>query len=98
MPRNGELPGIENPNKIAAIDAVAEDYITARDKANKAKEKMTLAKDMLIEACRENVAKMGKRADGTKIYRYDDVLVEFSNEGESVAVKAIKEAKEEDED
>jgi hypothetical protein len=95
MPKNqSEMSGegFDRP-VIKAIESAAEEYITARNKFQRASEACQTAKTNLVMAMDKNKEKLPVDGEGNSVYRYDDELVVLS---ESLGVK-VKTVKSEDE-
>jgi hypothetical protein len=89
-----ELPltgkGVERVS-IKAIDAAVAKYVNARDARMALTKKEVEAKAVLIKALRDNKAKLGADAEGTIIYRHDELLVTLKHGKDELKVRTEEE-------
>src|SRR4029077_11743462 len=90
MSASPELPltgkGVERVS-IKEVDAAIARYVTARDARMDKTKKEVDTKSALITLLRANVDKLGKDAEGTIIYRHDDLLVTLKHGKDELKVK-----------
>ncbi len=72
---------------IAAVDRAVNKYVRARDERMELTKKEVEAKTTLIRVMRENKAKISEDADGTLIYRHDDLLVTLKHGKDDLKVR-----------
>lgn len=72
---------------IKAVDAAVAKYVAARDERMELTRKEVEAKTALITALRSNKDKLGADAEGTIIYRHDDMLVTLKHGKDELKVK-----------
>lgn len=87
-PVQTEIPGTEGV-KIKAIDEASELYVNARDKRMNATEKEIAAKTALSDLMHKHADKIGRAADGSIVYRYDDMIVSLTPKEEVLKVKHV---------
>lgn len=92
--KSQDFPGMERPS-IKAIDNAAEEYVQIRDKRMKLTENEVAAKTKLMDVMEKNYDKLGIDGDGNRIYRYDEMVVIFSDK-KNVKVKHITSDPDED--
>jgi hypothetical protein len=93
--KQADLPAMEGPGvapvRIAAIDALADDYIRERDKRVRLTPREVAAKQKLVDALHENAQRLGTNPDGAIVYRYDTIVLTLSPGKEKLQVKDISE-------
>jgi hypothetical protein len=78
--------GVERVS-IKAVDAAVARYVQARDERMALTKKEVDTKGALIAALRANTDKLGADAEGTIIYRHDDLLVTLKHGKDELKVK-----------
>ena len=78
--------GVERVS-IKAVDAAVARYVKARDERMELTKKEVDTKTALITALRDNKDKLGADAEGTIIYRHDDLLVTLKHGKDELKVK-----------
>jgi len=78
--------GVERVS-IKEVDAAVAKYVKARDARMALTTKEVEAKTALITALRYNTDKLGADAEGTIIYRHDDLLVTLKHGKDELKVK-----------
>jgi hypothetical protein len=78
--------GVERVS-IKAVDAAVAKYVQARDDRMALTKKEVEAKAVLIGTLRANTDKLGADAEGTIIYRHDDLLVTLKHGKDELKVK-----------
>lgn len=78
--------GVERVS-IKAVDAAVAKYVLQRDERMALTKKEVEAKAALIAALRANKDKLGADAEGTIIYRHDDLLVTLKHGKDELKVK-----------
>lgn len=78
--------GVERVS-IKAVDAAVAKYVAARDERMELTKKEVDTKTALITALRANKDKLGADAEGTIIYRHDDMLVTLKHGKDELKVK-----------
>lgn len=81
-------PGVEKP-QIAEIDKAAANYVLARDRRIQLTAKEVETKEKLIGLLHAHEDKLGRAADGSIRYEFDDNLVELAPTKEKLTVKAL---------
>jgi hypothetical protein len=72
---------------IKAVDTAVVKYVKQRDERMELTKKEVEAKQALIKALRDNKDKLGTDAEGTIIYRHDDLLVTLKHGKDDLKVK-----------
>lgn len=76
---------------IKAVDAAVVKYVAARDNRMALTTKEVDAKQALIKVLRENKDKLSTDAEGTIVYRHDDLLVTLKHGKDDLKVKTEEE-------
>jgi hypothetical protein len=87
-PKTSELPGITGPGvartSIAAVDALVEKYVAARDARMQLTTREVAAKQALIVALRANVKPIN---DDFIVYHHNDLVVTLKHGKDELKVK-----------
>lgn len=78
--------GVERVS-IKAVDTAVAKYVKQRDERMALTKKEVEAKTALIKVLRENKDKLGADAEGTIIYRHDDLLVTLKHGKDDLKVR-----------
>jgi hypothetical protein len=93
-----ELPGITGPGvapvAIAEVDALVEHYVEERNARMEYTKREVAAKTALIAALHANADKIGRGADGTIIYRHNELIVTLRSGEDKLQVRREEQSEE----
>jgi len=87
----GDLPGITGPGvapiSIPEVDDCVDEYVGKRDKRMEQTRKEVEAKTRLINCLRANADKIGVDAEGSIIYRHENLIVTLRHGKDDLKVR-----------